>query len=535
MFSKKFTPKLMADFVVGSDNKVPALATVTRPLTWVLTNGVPLRNILMNNHNINSKFYLKYSAGLLALIVISASASDVKMVKSPPPLSFIKAVKVAQKNDPWLTGNVHQQNALESMSSAASTLPDPKMSIGLANLPTNGFDFGQEGMTQIKVAISQMFPRGDSLAIKSQQLKIESEAFPYQRKDRESKVAVTVGSLWLDTYRVQQSIVLIEKNRSLFEQLADVATASYSSALGKTRQQDIVRAQLELTYLEDRLDKLAQQKNHYEGMLLPWLNTFYKTGSTIDETSLLTDFSSHDIVVSHQLPQIELMNSHLVLKENWLTPGELLPYFSNHPAVIAVDKKVTATKTGINLAQQKYKTEWGVNASYGYRGDDAMGGSRADLFSIGVTFDIPLFTENRQDKEVQSAISQAEAVKTEKLLLLRQLLGAYSSAKGRLLRLNDRQNLYKNKLLPQIHDQAEASLTAYTNDDGDFSEVVRSRIAVLNAEIDELTLNVEEQKIRLELNYLFIGGANSVAIQNKNSKLALDKSRRNTIISGEKQ
>jgi 3'-phosphoadenosine 5'-phosphosulfate sulfotransferase len=78
-------------------------------------------------------------------------------------------------------------------------------------------------------------------------------------------------------------------------------------------------------------------------------------------------------------------------------------------------------------------------------------------------------------------------------------------------------------------------LTAYTNDDGDFSEVVRSRIAVLNAEIDELTLNVEEQKIRLELNYLFIGGANSVAIQNKNSKLALDKSRRNTIISGEKQ
>jgi hypothetical protein len=58
---------------------------------------------------------------------------------------------------------------------------------------------------------------------------------------------------------------------------------------------------------------------------------------------------------------------------------------------------------------------------------------------------------------------------------------------------------------------------------------------VLNAEIDELTLNVEEQKIRLELNYLFIVGFNSAAIQNKNSKLALDKSRRDTIISGEKQ
>ena len=138
-----------------------------------------------------------------------------------------------------------------------------------------------------------------------------------------------------------------------------------------------------------------------------------------------------------------------------------------------------------------------------------MGRSRADLFSVGVTFDLPIFTENRQDKEVQSAISKTEAVKTEKLLLLRKLLGSYSSAKGRLQRLKDRQNLYKSKLLPQIQDQAEASLTAYTNDDGDFAEVVRSRIAVLNAEIDELTIDVEEQKLNLELNYLFIGGINT--------------------------
>jgi hypothetical protein len=85
------------------------------------------------------------------------------------------------------------------------------------------------------------------------------------------------------------------------------------------------------------------------------------------------------------------------------------------------------------------------------------------------------------------------------------LLGSFSSAKARLLRLHQRKSLYSNKLLPQIHDQAEAYLTAYTNDDGDFAEVVRSRIAVLNAEIDQLKINVDEQKIKLELNYLFVG------------------------------
>ena len=421
--------------------------------------------------------------------------------------SFNSSVKAAQKNDPWLAGNKHQQQAVEALSHAAATMPDPKMSVGLANLPTDGFDFSQEGMTQLKVGITQMFPRGDTLAIKNQQLRIESEAYPFQRADREAKVAVTVGSLWLDAYRVQQSIALIEQNRSLFEQLADVAQASYSSALGKTRQQDIVRAQLELTRLDDRLDILAQQQNAYLGMMAQWLSTAFVESSQQDAISQL-----HNIQLAQQLPQLDLLNNELVYSKTWFSVDVLAKHFSSHPAVFALDKKISASKTGINLAEQQYKPEWGVNASYGYRDDDPMGNSRSDFFSVGVTFDLPLFTENRQDMTVKSAISKTEAVKTEKILLLRQLLGAFSSGKGRLLRLEDRKNLYKTRLLPQVHDQAEASLTAYTNDDGDFAEVVRSRIAVLNAQIDDLVIQVAEQKIILELNYLFVGSLSTTNI-----------------------
>jgi len=484
----------------------------------------------MIKQRINRKLRTKCGGSILALLFIPSLAAQQSLSSVESILSFETAIKSAQKNDPWLTGNFHKQRSIESMSTAVSTLPDPKISIGLANLPTDGFDFGQEGMTQAKIGIAQMFPRGDTLDIKSQQLRIQSEAFPFQRQDREAKVAVTVGSLWLDAYRVQQSIALIEKNRSLFEQLADIAEASYSSAVGKTRQQDIVRAQLELTKLEDRLEKLGQQKNRFEGMLSQWLTKF-STGNDSVEATLISDFSLHNIVLSQQIPQIDLINNNLVSTQNWLKPEELVHYFTNHPSVVAVDKKVSATKTGIKLAELQYQPEWGVSASYGYRADDPMGKSRADLFSVGVTFDLPLFTEDRQDKEVQSAIFQTEAVKTEKLLLLRQLLGSYSSAKGRLKRLKDRQNLYTSKLLPQIHDQAEASLTAYTNDDGDFAEVVRSRIAVLNAEIDELTLNVEEQKILLELNYLFIGSINTA---NRQNMMNFTNSRQYAAISGEK-
>ncbi len=492
--------------------------------------NIPIGGVMFSKKlTLQLMVYMKLATGILLFTLSTANVANdgVETV-----ISIESAIEKAQKNDPWLTGNVHKQQAIESMSMAVSTLPDPTISIGLANLPTNGFDFGQEGMTQAKVGISQMFPRGDTLEIKRQQLKTESEAFPYQRQDRESKVAVMVGNLWLDTYRVQQSIFLIEKNRTLFEQLVDLADASYSSGIGKTRQQDIVRAQLELTRLEDRLDRLAQQKSGYEGMLLQWLTDVSDKELVQNDGYQESSFVLHDIKLSNDLPKISFVNRDLVFKNSWLRPSELVKYIANHPSLVAIEKKVKATKTGIRLAQQKYQPAWGVNASYGYRADDPMGNSRADLFSVGVTFDLPLFTENRQDKEVKSAISNTEAIKTEKLLLMRKLLASYSSAKGRLLRLKDRQNLYTSKLIPQTHDQAEASLTAYTNDDGDFAEVVRSRIAVLNAEIDELTLNVEEQKLLLELNYFFI---NSIHPVKQISQSNVSNKRDYTDISGEKQ
>ena len=448
----------------------------------------------------HNKVCVMVGLGILTLSSLTVFAEQ--SIQKAEILSFEQAIKVAQKNDPWLKGNRHQQSAIESLSIAANTLPDPKISVGLASLPTNGFDFNQEGMTQFKVGISQAIPRGDTLEITSRQLKIKSQGYPFQRENREAQVAVTVGQLWLDAYRVQESVALIERDRSLFLQLADVAEASYSAALGRTRQADIIRAQLELTRLDERLDVLAQEKNKFEGKLSQWL-TDYLSG--LDNDAFLANLALHDMNLGTQIPQIDLQYPELVYAEKWRKPEQLVAYFTQHPAVVALDKRIEATKTGIALAKEKYKPEWGVNAGYGYRGDDPTGSSRADLLSVGVTFDLPLFTENKQDQEVKSAISQTESIKTEKLLLLRQLLSNYSNTKGRLLRLNDQQKLYREKLLPQMYEQADASLTAYTNDDGDFAEVVRARIAVLNAEIKILTIDVEQQKLLLELNYLFIG------------------------------
>ena len=418
-------------------------------------------------------------------------------VRAEQVISLEQAIAIAQQNDPWQHGNKLKQTALEERSIASGSLPDPQISLGLANLPTDTWNFNQEGMTQFKVGISQMFPRGDSLGIKQDRLKTASTKFPLLREDRRAKVKQSVSELWFDAYLAQQTIRLIEKDRVLFEQMADVVKASYSNVIGKIRQQDVIRAQLEIVQLDDRLTAEKQKFESAIARLNEWL-VIYNS----DDLNQTYDFDRQTSAfsVSEQLPHVKLTTPALVEANNY-SRNALANELLAHPAILAIDVEQEVADKGISLTKQQYKPQWGVNASYGYRDNMQSGEGRADLFSVGVTFDLPLFTGNKQDKEVAASIAESEAVKTEKLLLVKKMLSAIDKELQQLKGLSQRQSIYNDLLLKQTHDQAEAALTAYTNDDGDFAEVVRSRIAELNAKISSLQIEVDTLKAITRINY----------------------------------
>jgi outer membrane protein TolC len=417
-------------------------------------------------------------------------------------LTLDEAVTTAQDNDPWLTGNELRQQALEAQSTAAGTLPDPVVSVGFANLPTDTFDFDQEAMTQFKVGVSQRFPRGDSRALDRKRLALMGSQYPYLRDDRRARVGVTISHLWLDAFRARQSIRLIEQDRELFEHLVDVAQSSYSSAMGRTRQQDLVRAQLELTRLEDRLFVLHERWEMSRSRLAEWLRD--NPAQWSGDQARWQPMPSSRLALADSLPEIELLHPGLYTQDSSATSQEVAVYVMQHPAIRSLDRKIDASETGVELAEQKYRPQWSVNASYGYREDNPMNNNdRADFFSVGVAFDLPLFTSRRQDQQVQSAIAGSEALRTEKWLALRNMVADFEVQRSRLLRLDQRQVLYRSRLLQEMQEQAEASLTAYTSDDGDFSEVVRARIAELNARIEALVIEVDRLKVISQLNYFF--------------------------------
>lgn len=414
-----------------------------------------------------------FKVSFLALMLTTASSAYSN------ELSLAQALNYALDNEPWLTANKYQQAAVQAQSLAAGTLPDPVLTLGLMNLPTDGFAFDQEGMTQLKVGVSQMFSRGDSLELKQQALAQSAQQYPWLRADRLAQVKTIVIESWLNAYRAQQSIALIEQDKGLFTQLIDITESSYASSMGKTRQQDIIRAQLELTRLEDKLVMLDQQFESAKKRMSQWL-----------PMSMLTQS------VSAKRNDINPLVDFAALKFE-----QLMPLLMAHPAIVAIEQSVAAKQTEVAVAKQGYKPQLGVNMGYGYRDDTPMGDSRADLFSVGISIDLPLFTDNRQDQQVNAAIAMAESVKTEKLIALQKLKGMYFKEFSQLARLQQRDALYQTKLLPQMAEQAQATLNAYTRDDGNFSEVMRARISELNAKIDALNIEIDQQIIIARLNY----------------------------------
>lgn len=416
-------------------------------------------------------------------------------LSAEPRLALDDAIDIAIRGDPWSAQSIQLQRALLDESVAAGALPDPRITLGAANLPTDTFDTGQEGMTQATIGFSQRFPRGNSRNLARDKKRELAESQSFQRENREKLVVRSVTYLWLELWKAQESVRLIESNRGLFEQLADVAEAGYTSTMNGSRQQDIIRASLELTRLDDRLTALHSRMETAQEELGEWVGT-----------------DTFRLRVSERIPP-NLLNR---------LPGAALDFSDNtlisHSSIRATDQLIDAGAIDIELARQAYKPEWTVSAQYGYRDQAPNGQDRADLFSVGIGFDLPIFTGNRQDRTVSAAIARVEAAKSDRMLQVRRIKAEARAAATRIKRLDDRIRLYEQALLPQTREQANAALSAYNNDDGDFAEAVRARIAELNAQVDFIQMTAERAKNLASFRYLTAGASVRPSFSLKNSQ-----------------
>ena len=425
----------------------------------------------------DTTFKSRYRAVLTGLLLVLLPS----LVQAQQTLTLEQVIRQAISDDDWLRASEHREAALQEEAVFAGQLPDPRLRLGMANLPVDGFDLNQEPMTQLQLGISQAFPPGQTRPLNAQQKRLQGEMSPLERERRRALVTRDITRLWLQAWEANAITALITENRNLFEQLVEVADTRYRSAAANAGQQDVIRAELALTRLEDRLHRLDQQADNAWQSLAQWV-----------------PYSWLDAEMSPQLPVISIDPPTLADLE------QAAEYFARHPQVLLLDKQVDVARTGVELAQQSYKPGFNIGASYGYREDGPGGLSRSDFFSLEFSMDLPLFTENRQRPRVAAASARASAAQSEWHLQIRQMFGEYRQLQARLEVLESRKRLYDDTLLPQMEALSASNLSAYSVDATRFEEVMRAHIDALDASVERLVLQAEEQQLYNQLRYLLL-------------------------------
>lgn len=413
----------------------------------------------------------------ISRIVIAALAAT--GMPAHAELSLENAIAEAIKSDHWARSSAFQEQALRSQAVASGQLPDPKLSLALANLPTDSFDFDQENMTQLQVGLSQQFPRGDSLDIRRKQLGQQADKGPLARNKRAAQLKRQVSNIWLKLHRVQEQLALLETNRHLFQELVDISRANFRS--GKTRRFEVIDAELQITRLNDRITRMQQQASMFRSQLNRWLPAVM----------------SHESLPA-SLPEIKPL---LVLDDM----SALRAAVQSHPQLRLLAQDIEIRQRGVELADQAYKPGFRLDTRYGLRDDMPDGRDRADFFSIAVTFDLPLFPEKRQDASRKAAVQQREAAKENRLLGLREYHAGLQQAISNYQGLQQRLAIYNNDYLRQLREKRISATRSYAAADGRFSDVAAAAMGELETKLMKIQLEHQQAQTIIDMNYWLAG------------------------------
>ena len=388
-------------------------------------------------------------------------------------LTIAEAEQLALKEDYTLRAISARSQSMSELSVASEKLPDPQLKLGFANLPTDTFNLGQEPMTQSVIGLRQMFPRGHTRSLKSARITESVARNDANGQDRKQQLQLIVREQYTRIYLHQEREKILRQSLLVFTDLAEITRDYYAS--GRTHQQDVVQAQLELSRVEERLARIQQQQEQARARLAEWIGAdAYRELDT-------------------QWPQINQPE----------TAQKIISDLPEHPRLRAWQHEIAKSKTSEEIARQAYKPGFAVDLAYGGRGGQNPDGSnRTDFLSVFVTMDIPLFTKNRQDRVLASSIADTSATQFARDDIYRSMKARVEENTATLLRERERLGLYQEFLLPQAEFNAEAAFEAYQDAVDDLTTLMRARIGEYELKLSHAALRADEIITRARLLYL---------------------------------
>jgi cobalt-zinc-cadmium efflux system outer membrane protein len=369
----------------------------------------------------------------------------------PSPVGLEDLVREALQKNPAIQSAMHTVEAQRRRVPQAKALPDPMVGIGWAgNITPFSVQSGDPSSYRAVTASQQLLYPG-KLKLRGEIASKEADAASSDYEAIRRRITTDVKAAYYEYWFFDKAIQTTLKDKDLLTKLSQIAEARYR--VGKGLQQDVLRSQVEISLLLQRLTVLQQQRNTSQARL-----------NTLLARSPEAPLPPADNIERSPL-NYSLDDLYRLARQN-------------DPSLHREEQMIERNQLAVNLAQKDYYPD--LSVGYMYQQRPMM----PDMHGMTFTVNIPVFYKSKQREAVRQATEErlaAEGSRANRQNELNfELKQQYLTAKAsdELLRL------FSQGVIPQSSLALESSMSSYQVGTVDFLSVIGNFSTVLNYEID---------------------------------------------------
>jgi cobalt-zinc-cadmium efflux system outer membrane protein len=391
---------------------------------------------------------LAISLGFLPLMPVSCSARE---------LVLDSLIAEALRANPDLQAAMLRYEAFEAKVPQAGSLPDPVFKATASNLPVDSWSLDQSPMSGVELMLTQKIPFPGKRGLAKGTARNLAEKTKQDYQSTKNLVLSELKENYYQLYLLQKSIEITERNKRLIEDFARIASTKYS--VGKGIQQDVLKAQVEVSKMIDKLISLEEMREAVEAKINILLSR-----NPQDSLGQTSDLAFRELTYSED----ELQNLAV----------------ENNPHLIGKGFLVSASQSTYRLARREYWPDFTLSASYRIRDevkmDPVMG---EDFFSVSAAINIPLYFWSKQKKKVQEKALDLESSRQEYEDVKNNVKFMVSKLFYSLEKFRKEIELYQTAILPQARQSLESARSGYQVDKVDFLTLLNNQVTLFNYEI----------------------------------------------------
>ena len=374
-------------------------------------------------------------------------------------------VEEASENNPVIKASKTKWEASTMRPSQEGSLPNPIIGGRIKNVSFSDITLGEDPRSDIQAFVSQEIPFPGKLSSKEEIAVQESESQRWLSDAISRKVIADLKEAYFDWFFINKSIEITNRNKELLQKFTKIAEVKYEVGMGI--QQDVLKAQVEVSGFIERLELLAKRKEIVETKIKRILNR--PLDSPLGEPE-------------------EITKSELTT-----TLAEITDATSEHaPLLKSSSEIVDSREESLKLAKKQYLPDFILGATYFNR--DGGNGDLDDIWQVSLGLRVPLYYWRKEKFGVREAsldVSQArENYESTKNNLLFQVKDNYITATT----AEKLVELYQTGIIPQSTLSLESAISGYQVGNIDFLTLLNNLITLFNFELEYYQQLTEYQK-----------------------------------------